>query len=222
MALGLIFFLAGVVISIVVVVKTWPQGATKEGGKGKPLLILTSNFIIMIPSCSGSQTVLPIVYPKLLLLMLDSMCHCDDALSSVDSCNSAACFRGYSVDCILHLCRYKWWVWFLFHCRITNVRITCFVSDFTVDGGDYRNGNSLSASPSGNNAVRDALFAVSFVISLLIFLFWLVYLIYAIYKKCCSKPEKPDGYVMILLQLLLMPVIMVCVSVVEVNLAALQ
>ena len=178
----------------------------------------------MIPAWRGSQTVLPIVYPKLLLPMLDSMCRSDDAVSSVDSCNSAACFRGYSVGCVLHLCKYKWWVWFLFHCRITNVRITCFLSDFTVDGGDYRNGNSLCASPSGNNAVRDGLFSTSFVISLLIFLFWLVYLIYAIYKKCCSKPEKTDdGYVMILLQLLLMSVIiMVCVSVVEVNLAALH
>ena len=119
----------------------------------------------MIPA-RGSQTVLPIVYPKLLLPMLDSMCRSDDAVSSVNTCNSAAWFRGYSVGCILHLCRYKWWVWFLFHCRITNVRITCFVSDFTVDDGDYRNGTSLCASPSGSNAVRDALFAVSFVISL--------------------------------------------------------
>ena len=167
----------------------------------------------MIPACRGSQTVLPIVYPKLLLPMLDSMCRSDDAVSSVDSCNSAACFRGYSVGCVLHLCRYKWWVWFLFHCRITNVRMTCFVSDFTVDGGDYRDDNSLCASPSGNNAVRDGLFSTSFVISLLIVLFWLGYLLYAICKYR-SKPEKPDRYVMIFLQLLLMPVIiMVCVCV---------
>ena len=108
MVLGLIFFLAGVVTSIVVVVKTWPDGAAKDGGDGTPLLILTSNFMITIPACRGSQMVLPIVYPKLLLPVLDSMFHSDDAVSSVTSCNSAACFRGYSVDCNLHLCRYKW------------------------------------------------------------------------------------------------------------------
>ena len=87
---------------------------------------------------------------------------------------------------------------------------TCVGSDFTVDGGDYRNGNSLCKSPSGSNAVRDGLFSASFVISLLIFMFWLGYYpAYLMYKKCCSKPEKPDGYV--ILQLFLMPVIiMVC------------
>ncbi|CAI8037396.1 hypothetical protein GBAR_LOCUS20913 [Geodia barretti] len=153
-ALGLIFFLAGVVISIVVVVKTWPQGATKEGGKEALKRCCRLCILSCCCPCWIRCVVLMMLCPPLILAIV---------LPGLEAIPWVASF------------------------------IYAGINDFTVDGGDYRNGTSLCASPSGSNAVRDALFAVSFVISLLIFLFWLVYLIYAIYKKYHSKQEKPDN-----------------------------
>ncbi|CAI8010374.1 hypothetical protein GBAR_LOCUS6838 [Geodia barretti] len=136
-ALGLLLFLAGVVISIVVVVLSWPQGATKEGGKEALKRCCRLCILSCCCPCWIRCVILMMLCPPLILAIV---------LPGLEAIPWVASF------------------------------IYAGINEFTVDGGDYRDGNSLRKSPSGSNAVRDGLFSASFVISLLIFLFWLVYL----------------------------------------------
>jgi hypothetical protein len=156
MVLGLLFFLAGVVTSIVVVVKTWPDGAAKEdGGNEAPKWCCRLCILSCCCPCWIRCFILMMLCPPLLLAIVLPV-----------------------LEAILWIATF----------------IYVGINDFTDDGGDYRNGNSLCKSPSGRNSVRDGLFVVNAIISFLIFLFWLGYYpAYLIYKKCCSKPQKTDS-----------------------------